>query len=219
MKPEFEAIDPVISVVGAAYFQPIADLVERLRTMPVPQGATEVHASRRENGFAAAVCLLSVVALESFLVRARYIKRGKAKSGLLLFTELYPTFRDYSEITEVFVVRDLLAHNHLWEIDFAWDADSPRQLLHANHTLGGDSKYAQHVDLTTRRTRRLGIPIVPSRVDSRDAALVLKTVWHVLEFMDADDHTACPVSPAYVHDGSQLMPFADLVQRFCGGTA
>lgn len=215
---EPKVIDSVISVVGGAYFQPIADLVERLRIIPSPADGNEVHASRRENGYAASVCLLSVVALESFLARARHLKQGKAPGGFRLFTELYPNFPSPQDIAEVFVLRDLLAHNHLWEIDFTWDADGPLQVLNVNHAFGGDRKYAQHVDPSTRRTRRLGIHIVPNRVDRRDAALVLKTVWDALELMDADNHTVCPVSPAYVHDGTGLIPFAELVLRFWADT-
>jgi hypothetical protein len=60
--------------------------------------------------------------------------------------------------------------------------------------------------------------VIPNRVDRPDAAVVLKTVWHALGYMDADDHTVCPVSPAYVHDGTGLIPFAELVRRFCEGT-
>jgi hypothetical protein len=218
MKAELEAIDSIISIVGGAYFQPIADLVERLRAMPSPEDANEIHATRRENGYAASVCLLSVVAFESFLARARHLKRGKARGGLAVFEELYPTYPNHDEILEVFVMRDLLAHNHLWEIGFTWDADGPLHMMHATHVSGGDSKHRQCVDAMTRRTKRLRVHTVPTRVDRRDAALVLKTVWDALEFMDADNRTVCPASPAYVHDGTGLIPFAELVRRFCEDT-
>jgi hypothetical protein len=51
-------------------------------------------------------------------------------------------------------------------------------------------------------------------VDRRDAATILKVVWEALEFMEADDHTACPVSPRFVKVGTEMVPFRDLVQRF-----
>lgn len=219
MKANLAVIDSVISVAGGAYFQPIADLVDRLRTVPSPTDGNEVHASRRENGYAVSVCLLAVVALESFLARARHLKHGKAPGGFGLFRELYPAFPNHQEIAEAFVIRDLLAHNHLWEIDFTWDADGPLQLLHATRSFGGDGKYQQYVDVDARCTKSLRLHVVPNRVDRRDAAIVLKTVWHALELMDGDDHATCPVSPAHVHDGSRVIPFAEFIQGFCERTA
>jgi hypothetical protein len=216
MKFESETTNDLVTVVGGAYFQPIADLVVSLQTLSPEASRDEVHVSPRENGYAAAICLLSVVALESFLMRVRYFKHGEPTPGALnMFRYLYPAYPRKDDVVEAFVVRDLLAHNHLWEVTYKWEEeDNSTQLLEALHSFGGDQKYKDYVDAADRRTKGLRLHVLPSRVDRRDAATILKVVWEALEYMDADDHTACPASPGFVKFGKEMVRFRDLVQRF-----
>jgi hypothetical protein len=217
MESETETLDNLITVVGGAYFQPITDLVVRLQTLSPEASRDEVHVSPRENGYAAAICLLSVVALESFLMRVRYFKHGEpTPSALNMFRYLYPAYPRKDDVAEAFVVRDLLAHNHLWEITYKWEEeDNSTQLLEALHSFGmKDAKYKDYVDAADRRTKGLRFHVLPSRVDRRDAATIVKVVWEALEYMDADDHTACPASPGFVKFGKEMVRFRDLVQRF-----
>jgi len=222
MEDEVEFTDSIISIVGGAYLQPIADLVERLRALSPRQGVDDVHVGRFENGYAAAVCLLSVVTLESFLMRVCQIKQqGPGLSPVALFQSLYRSYQPDGVLAEVYIVRNVLAHNHVWQIDYSWGEDGTIERHRGAPLIGHFRKtnYEQHVDVDVQRTKRLRLHVVPSRVDRRDAALVLKTVWKALEVMDRDDHTACPVSPAFVRIGSSSIPFAELVQRFCDGIA
>ena len=39
-----------------------------------------------------------------------------AWAALDFLRELYPQFPNIDEVTEAFVLRDIMAHNHLWEI-------------------------------------------------------------------------------------------------------
>jgi hypothetical protein len=157
MKFEIETIDNLITVVGGAYFQPIADLVVRLQTLSPVASPNEIHVSPRENGYAAAICLLSVVALESFLMRVRYFKHKEPKpNALIMFQNLYATYPRKDDVAEAFVVRDLLAHNHLWEVTYTWEEEGNSvQLLEALHSFGGDSKYKDYVDSADGRTNGL----------------------------------------------------------------
>jgi hypothetical protein len=215
-----ETVDNIITIVGGAYFQPITDLVACLQTLSTEASRDEVHVSPRENGYAAAICLLSVVALESFLMRVRYFKHGEPTPGpLKIFRCLYPAYPRPDDIAEAFVVRDLLAHNHLWEVKYKWEEeDNATQLLGALYALDSlgreDPKYTEHVDSADRRTKGLRLHILPNRVDRRDAATILKVVWEALEFMEADDRTACPVSPGFVKFGKETVRFRDLIKRF-----
>jgi hypothetical protein len=215
---EFESgtTDSLITIVGGAYFQPIADLVARLQTLSPEASRDEVHVSQRENGYAAAICLLSVIALESFLMRVRYFKHGEPTPGALkMFRCLYPEYPRTDDVVEAFVVRDLLAHNHLWEVKYKWEEeDRAAQLLEALHSFGGDDKYQDHVDVADRRTKGLRLHVLPNRVDRRDVAIILKVVWEALEYMDTDDHTACPASPGFVKFGAEMVRLRDLVQCF-----
>jgi hypothetical protein len=172
MKSEAETtLSNLITIVGTSYFQPIVDLVIHLQTSSPEGSHDEVHVSPRENGYAAAICLLSVVALESFLMRVRYIKHGDPTPGALkMFRHLYPAYPRTDDVVEAFVVRDLLAHNHLWEVKYSWEEEgNSTTLLEALHTFGGDDKYKDHVDTAERRTK--GLQLSPRRCHDPEGCL------------------------------------------------
>lgn len=206
----------LVTVVGSSHFHAITTLVHDLRRLALATHGNEVSTPDMENGLATAVCLLSVVAFESFMVRAWYIKRrkDKAKNGLDAFRKLYPDNGHLEHVTEAFVVRDLVAHNHLWELTYTWGEDEPIRLRNALRLSGGDDKYLEAVDLDRRRTRSLGLHVLPNRIDRIDAALVLDVIWGALEFCDEDNHTAVPVRDAWVRVGTNSVRFGDFVAGF-----
>ncbi len=225
----------LITVIGGAYFQPIADMMDRLRSWAAPGQGSEFKVAPFENGYAASICILAVVAFESFLMRVSYFKQpaktqekpGKTTktdkwskpAALKTFEEIYPKYPKLGEVKEAFAVRDLLAHNHIWEIDYYWKNDDSPQLLQALRKLGGDSKYMKVVDPGDPRfTRRLRLNVVPTRVDRRDAAKVLITVWEALEYIENDDRAACPVSESHVRRANKSVEFAMLLRDFYRAT-
>ena len=66
--------DQLVAITGSAYFQPIADLLDKLLSLP-NQDPNEVKVSNREVGYSVSVIALLVVLLESYAMRARYINR------------------------------------------------------------------------------------------------------------------------------------------------
>jgi hypothetical protein len=72
-------------------------------------------------------------------MRVRYINRDrlpiKRISVVDYLLQLYPDYQRRNELIEVFVVRDVIAHNHLWEIDFSWTEESEMTLLQPRKNL------------------------------------------------------------------------------------
>lgn len=124
----------MVTIIGSAYFQPIADLLDKLLSLP-NQDPNEVKVSNREVGYSVSVIALLVVLLESYAMRVRYINRTtvpiKRISVPLYLKSLYSDFDMTDEVTEVFVVRDVIVHNHSWEIDFTFEDESVMKLLKA----------------------------------------------------------------------------------------
>jgi len=190
--------DKMLSVIGPSYFHPIAWLVEKLLTMPSGT-PSELKAHDYENGYAAGICVLSVVSFESWAMRIRYLNAKHAaasqKTAVNFLSTLYPTLPDVDELWEVVVLRDLLVHNHLWEIDFAWDDSYALSVSAATKsTMSGDAKYLLHVDAASRVTRRLRLHVVPTSVDRTDARLALQSIWKTLLFLESQDRSQCFVS-------------------------
>lgn len=114
------AIPDVITIVGSAYLQPIADLLDRLLKRSVSgvgPGGTSMH----ENGYSAALVVLLVAVLESYTARLRFVRGGEVVAGNLstpdLLAKYFPALPTKEELVEVFLVRNVLAHNHVWHLD------------------------------------------------------------------------------------------------------
>lgn len=184
--------DRIITVVGSGYFQPILDLCERLIQRP----RSEVNASRingRENGYALSIVLLSVVILESFVGRVSDLQErlganGKPKafrtSVPAYIAHLRKTFTLEKSLTEVFVLRDAIAHGHVWSLEVSSHARHGQVLRSA--ALGsqyGNDQFKKRVNPTTRRTRALGMHVVPSAVGREEVVKVLDVTHRVLQFL------------------------------------
>lgn len=190
------AIPDVISVVGSAYMQPIADLLEKLLKEPAAghgPGGSGLH----ENGYSAAVVVLLVALLESYVARLRFKRQADPVTGRPSIPELlsryFPTLSTKEELIEVFLIRNVLAHNHIWHLDVSDMEQNGSPTLASPLDLGfqTNKNYAPVVDLTSRRTRKLQLNVNPIAVDRSDVRKVFDIVWRTLKFMNEHnfDHT------------------------------
>lgn len=183
-----------VTVIGSGYFQPIVVLCEALlRTKPDPL-ELDAMTSPRERGYAASICLLAVVCFESFMRRVRYLNKKNLrqrqrdeKSMLGLFRKLFPDHRLTSMLTEIFVLRDTIAHGQLWEVSYDLDENLDQHITQANRdSIDGDTKFDAAVDPATRQTRKLGLNVLPSRVNRTDVAKVLDIIFEALRFLQKE---------------------------------
>ena len=209
--------DDLVSILGSSYFQPIADLIDRWLALPRPI-SNAVQSGYFEHGYAASVVLLLVAMFESYVVRVRYIQRATVasnlRSALDVLIHLYPRLRHRKALIDVYVLRDAIFHNHLWEIEYSWGG-SPSMVLHAavKHPAFGDKKYSARVNPKTRRTKALGLSVVPIRVDRRDAKRVFETVWKTLLFLESKNRNQCYVSHVHIRFRGKTLLFGDLIDH------
>src|SRR3989442_12991098 len=115
--------DAHVSILGSSYFQPIADLLDRWLSRARPR-SNAVQSGYYEHGYAASVVLLLVAMFESYIVRVRYIQRSRIptnlRTALDVLLHLYPRLHHRKALTDVYVLRDVIFHNHLWEIEYSW---------------------------------------------------------------------------------------------------
>jgi hypothetical protein len=184
--------DTLITVTGSSYFQPILDLSEHL----VKRERRKVIAGRiggLENGYAISIVLLLVVALESYIGRVSYLQSklptgGKQKSPRTsvpdYLASLRKSFRLQRSLTEAFVLRDCIAHGHVWELEVSDHAAHGQVLRRATLLPGyGDYKYKVTINPRTRRSSIAGLNLVPSAVGAREVEKVLSLVWRTLDFL------------------------------------
>jgi hypothetical protein len=144
-----------VSILGSSYFQPVSDLLERWLARPRSR-PNAVQSGYYEHGYAASVVLLLVAMFESYMVRVRYIQRStipsRLRNALDVLFHLYPKLRHRKALIDIYVARDAIFHNHLWEIEYSWRG-SPAMVLHGavKDSAFGDKKYLLRVNPAIRR--------------------------------------------------------------------
>jgi len=209
--------ETLVSILGSSYFQPIANLVERWRVY-TPHRPNKVQSGFYEHGYAASVILLLVAMFESYAVRLRFVQGSKipadARTALDVVFAAFPRLRHRKALIDVYVLRDSVFHNHLWEIEYSWRG-SPTMVMHgaSKHPAFGDRKYAARVNPMTRRTRALGVNVVLTRVHRRDVLKAFDTIWKTLLTFENQNRFQCYVSHENVRYGGKTLPFPDVFDQ------
>lgn len=212
---DFMPMDDQITIVGSSYFQPIADLIEKLVSHPFPSPGP-AGTSHRESGYSNALVILLVTVLESYTARVRFLRPDDvATPGTLPTPELllayFPDLPTYAELLEVFMLRNLIAHNHVWHLDTSVGGEA--RTISTPQQLGFHTKknYRQLIDVDARRTRSLDFPASPSSVDRSHVQMVFEVVWKTLEFMQKKDYSHTPLGGRTVGFKGKRRRLEDLI--------
>ena len=209
-----------VSVIGSSWIYPIVKLVETLESLK-SKGLNNVQASSIENGYSVAIVTLAAFLVESFLNRTRFVlgvapPSGKRQSALEFFRTQFAASGLGDRLEELFVVRDVTAHNHLWEAQVEW-GDTGLEFVseptHLGKPLYGDNKFDKVLDRATRKTHLLGMNLFPTRICREDAVTALKCACEILLFLETTDHRYCYLSGLPVEFQGEVMQFADLIAQ------
>jgi hypothetical protein len=173
------------TALEAALLEPIAVLMEELVHSSRPEDTT-ANPSSRERGLATALCLLLTTFLESAVMRCRQDHDGasEARTALQYLENQRPSRQFMLNLTEIFLLRDVIANSLAWEpttgTDEAGDSRSASARL---SELVGDRSSDAVLDPERGVTRSLGINIVPTRIRRLDVKKTLAVVWGTLQFL------------------------------------
>lgn len=201
-----------ISFIGGNLLQPIATLLAEMERQE-PKGPNDVQASQRENGFSSAIIVLTVIMLESAINRIQYDpNKTKLKPPLKFIQNQYPNLAFNNELEELFVIRDIIAHNHFWEAQIYWDEDYKMKLGKADLKFGGDKKFMRVLDQITRKTKILGLNVFPNRICRSDVKGVLCVAIEFLKYLDNNDARAIRYSDFFVFYNRIPIHFVDILK-------
>ena len=196
--------------------EPLLSLVEKFeletRTAGFPN---EVQTSPWEYGHSAAIIALAAMIFESALNRAAHLrKESVGKDRIAYFGSLVNDPWLSAAVAELFVVRDVIAHNHVWEGLVVNDDSGLRYtngpVLSAGY---GDKKYRALVDRTSRQTKKLGLNVVPTRMWRQDVLNVLVALDKALSALEQINPGYFDVTtPAFKFHG-EYVSFRDAVSR------
>jgi hypothetical protein len=187
------------------------DLLDKL--LDLKGTPNEVQASQRENGLASAIIVLSVLMVESAIARVKFDEDTTTpRSSLKFMQSRFPDFSGRTILEELFVIRDAIVHNHLWQAKITWDIDMDMKLLAAEKWEGsGDSKLSAVIDTNTRKSKILGLNLFPTRIAKEDAIQVLKQSTGILQYIEENGSKLVNVSNQNVEFRGQLVEYLDLV--------
>src|SRR6266496_1073377 len=200
--------DDYVSAVFVHLLQPIADLCEQIRRLSSAE-PNEVQTSPMENGYAISIIALAAFLLEGACGRARYVSGSDQKRRSAPDTLRHFGGNDLADtVEEIFVVRDAIAHAHLWTARISW-AENNLQFAQQPVRLPGygDKKFKRIVDPSSRTTRQLKLDVFPTRIHRHTAIVVLKECAEALHFLESKDRRFVYLTPQFVRFEGKLMPF------------
>ena len=184
--------DDRITVVGQRYFQPILDLAQMLLSRPTGE-MTSSCLGHHENSYSLCIVLLSVVMFESLVGRVNFKQKSLGIEGKPIqkrepipkyISRLRKSFTLEKSLSEVFVLRDVIAHGHVWLLESSSTTGQHSQLRNA--TKGeeyGNNAFKDRVNLKTQRTKALGLHVVPTAIGRQEVVKVLDTIFRTLQFL------------------------------------
>jgi hypothetical protein len=185
--------------------QPVCTLCEKLFALPIAEGEV-ISRHPDERGYATSICLLLAIMTESFIMRARYLNSDKPSSSerniTKFITTRYPDLSKTDELKEIFVLRDTIAHNHLWEIESKSDTNIWTELLKKEIApltdQWTDKKYELLVNTNNGTTKKLELHVIPTQINRTDVVKVLNEVAEILAQIDNKENFALGFSNNYV---------------------
>ncbi len=110
-----------ITCIGMNFIEPIINLYDIANSFKY-SGKNKIQVSPRENGFAVSIVTLSVLLVESILNRIKYLIPSQEPNNIKFFRTNFPKQKLLCvKIEEMYVSRDIIAHNHIWDISFTYN--------------------------------------------------------------------------------------------------
>jgi len=211
----FEPTDPedYIPVLASNYVYPIVTLLTDLNAFAgrVPN---EVQTSIKENGYSVSVIALGVLMLESAMVRSQAISGKSETLRALVYLDEFSNF-PIDRIKEVSVIRDVIAHNHIWNAKTYFDENAELRLISANLRTGsGDKKFRNSIDLKTRQSKILGLNLFPTRIHRADAMIVLDEVLKFMDHLNAKIPNSCNAANTSVRYKGKFHKFSTIISQY-----
>src|SRR3990167_3856907 len=136
-----------------------------------------------ENTYATAGIVLTVLGIEAYRNRIFYLEKKKVEKDVAndlsnIIGKKEPTFpKDNFRniLREVFVIRDVIVHNHIYEVEVSTD-ENWEMLGHKQKLLegyGDNEKFKNSVNSRTRKTKLLKFNVQPAKIGFEDLNTLL----------------------------------------------
>ena len=174
--------EKLISVVGGEYINLVVlDLLsksfENYKKNKFPR-KDFFQIGHLENTYSNSGIILTVASIESYMSRIFHhnieliVENKLQKMNSLrkyikiigLKDEKFNTSKIPTILTEIFILRDTLMHNHIYDIELEHDGSWKDLSYDQEKVLGGDRKFNNHVDLQKYKTKLLNLNVQPLKI-------------------------------------------------------
>lgn len=182
----------VISIAGGHYIRPIADLVFQLTRCRRDASYPDKPLSS-EVDYSTVLILLLVLFVESYMAWVRHFdKKTDAKNKKMAPTylsSLNGCKRLAKRFSEVYLLRNAIAHNHVFEYEQVWDSNGTFRYRkfkidpswQGESNPGIYSKYVKQRKYAEPKTKLLGLRMVPGRMGREEVLVVFEIVQQILQ--------------------------------------
>lgn len=169
------------TIIGGHFQQPLTTIVYQLvrrdrEGTPTAQNAADLD-------WTLSGILLTVAMFESYLrwVQQQPSSAGLRGDGLGFYEELQVIHKTLPDVGEAFVVRNVIAHGHVWTV--ATELDSKGKLT-ASHELGRrDKPFIRHVSANGTSTTPNDLSLIPTLVSRRHFRTILELIIGAMRTM------------------------------------
>lgn len=178
-----------------------------------------ISADFYDSGYSAAAIILLVAMIESMLQRDRYFlaqtKPSHKPSGdAAKYLKETLRYRRHARVRELFDLRNALAHNHMWEVEYSLVELGGRthrqsKLMAGSHHLKAPPSPKARVP----RTRVVKFNLLPSRVDRTDLVKAFDVFNHALGHLRKHEQRPVRFTESTVVFGKhRSLPFKELAE-------
>ena len=211
--------EDILSVIGSQLFQPLADLIGHMVARPY-QKSDQVSSNYYEGGYATSIILALTVAVESMVARDRYFNscaRGYEGLPVPEYMRKVHHYRYYVRLSELFVLRDAIVHNHVWKLCYVLRPQGGRRLVSALRvSWSGNQRLKERLNPKDLRTKLLRANVIPMRMDRKDVLKAFDVAHGVFTFLSKRGAKSVRITEEVIGFGGKRLPFSRLRERLAG---
>lgn len=223
-------VQQFISIAGSEFKYPIADYVHQLVRSKRNETYPDIPLSS-ETRCSALLILLLVIMVESYLARIRHFDKKtnsvRKKHASTYLASLNGCKRLARRFNEVYLLRNAIAHNHVFEYEQVWESNGELDFRNfkVDPSWQGErnsliySKYVKVGKRSEPRTSLLGLRVVPGRMGREDVLIVFETAHQILQqlrkkkYLDLAIDWYVPYQPIGHNMKLLSFPFWDLIKE------